>query len=284
MQLKRGLGRGLESLIPPPVIPIETKETGTRKVPISSILPNRMQPRTVFDEEKIRELSDSIRENGVIQPLIVSPKEDGRFELIAGERRLRAARLAGLLDVPVVIKEVDDENLLAISIIENIQREDLNPIEEALAYRELTEEFALSQEDVAKKVGKSRSAVTNCIRLLTLPKIMQDDVASGRYSAGHARAVLPLENLHERLKIRERLISDMPTVRDVEKMVGAHLGGNKRKRESKEILPQTRNLADTMKGVLGTKVEIAPKGSGGKIVIEYYSAQDLDRIYRKIVA
>lgn len=284
MQLKRGLGRGLESLIPPPIITGEEKGAGFRKIPVNSIGPNRMQPRTVFDEEKIRELAESIREQGVIQPLIVSPKEDGRYELIAGERRLRAARMAGLEEVPVVIKKVDDEALLALSIIENIQREDLNPIEEATGYRELMEQFACSQEDVAKKVGKSRSAVANSVRLLSLPQIMQDDIVAGRYSAGHARAVLAVENLHERLKLREKIIAGTSTVRDVEKMVQSYLNGDKKKRKRVELSTQMRELEETMKGRLATKVEILPKGKGGKIVIEYYSPEDLNRIYRKISA
>lgn len=285
MQLKRGLGRGLESLIPPPMAqPVAANEQGYHNVPIDSIVPNRLQPRTVFDEEKIRELSDSIREQGVIQPLIVSPKGNGRYELIAGERRLRASRLAGLEQVPVVIKEVDDESLLELSIIENIQREDLNAIEEARAYQELIQQFGCTQDDVAKKVGKSRTAVTNSLRLLTLPHIIQEDISSGRYSAGHARALLAIESLHDRLKFRERLIRETPTVRDVEKMVQSFVSGGRKTRTKAAGLPaQLVELSDKMKVAVGSKVSIEPKGNGGRVVIEYYSSQDLDRIYKKIV-
>lgn len=288
MQLKRGLGRGMESLIPPPLTEAvgdtENKDRPYRTVPIDSVVPNRLQPRTVFDEEKIRELTDSIREQGIIQPLIVSPMEEGRYELIAGERRLRASRMAGLEEVPVIIKKVDDEGLLALSLIENIQREDLNPIEEARAFQELTQQFGYTQDDVAKKVGSSRTAVTNSIRLLTLPRVIQEDVASGRYSAGHARAILAIEGLHEQLKVRERIIRDLPTVRDIEKMVQSYGSGAKKKpRRCPALSPQLGDLVETLKARLGTKVQFVPRGTGGKIVIDYYSAQDLDRIYRQIV-
>jgi ParB family chromosome partitioning protein len=280
------LGRGLESLIPPAV----TSEDGTKStkgyhlLPVDSIIPNRQQPRTVFDEEKIRELGESIREQGIIQPLAVAKTADGRYELIAGERRLRAARMIGLEQVPAVIKEVDDEGMLALSIIENIQREDLNPIEEARAYQELIEQFGYTQEDVAKKVGKSRVAVANSVRLLKLPQVVQEDVASGRYSAGHARAILAVEGIHAQLKLRERVLREMPTVRDVEKMVQSYAaGGMKRGRPRRALSPQMNEISESLKQVLGTKVQINPKGDGGKIVIEYYSADDLNRIYGTVV-
>lgn len=282
MQLKRGLGRGIESLLPPPITETATKQNDLQKVSVDKIIPNRLQPRTVFDEEKIRELAESIREQGVIQPLIVSPTADGRYELIAGERRLRASRIAGLEEVPVIIKKVDDEGLLALSIIENIQREDLNPIEEARACQELIAQFGYTQEDVAKKLGKSRTAVTNSIRLLNLPRVVQDDVASGRYSAGHARAILAVEGIHEQLRLREKILAETPTVRDVEKIVQSYLSGARGKRgRLKEMSSQMNELIETMKTALGTKVSIHTKGSGGKLVIEYYSVQDLDRIYRR---
>lgn len=306
VQIKRGLGRGLESLLPQkplnvppskvetsatlhktePISPIETAEKSTsQKVRIEQIVPNRLQPRTVFDEEKIRELSNSIKEQGLIQPLIVTQSGNNRYELIAGERRLRACRLAGMEEVPVVIKDVDDEGLLALSIIENIQREDLNPIEEANAYQELMNQFEYTQEDVAKKVGKSRVAVANSLRLLNLPRVIQDDVAGGRYSAGHARAILSLTNLHDQLKIREQIIRDVATVRDVEKMVQSYIGGARKIAVRKTVLsPQIGAVVETMKRILGTKVAIEPKGVGGKLIIEYYSSQSLDLIVRKLTS
>lgn len=287
MQTKRGLGRGLESLIPPPVTGATDSETqgGYHLLDVDSIVPNRQQPRTIFDEEKIRELADSIEEQGIIQPLAVSPISEGRYELITGERRLRAAKMIGLEKVPAVIKEVDDEGMLAISIIENIQREDLNPIEEARAYQELIGQFGYTQEDVAKKVGRSRVAVANSVRLLKLPQVVQEDVASGRYSAGHARAILAVEGIHGQLRLRERILRDTPTVRDVEKMVQSYTsGGTKRSRSRRQLTPQMNEIVERLKQTLGTKVQIQPKGDGGKIVVDYYSLEDLNRIYGTITS
>jgi ParB family transcriptional regulator, chromosome partitioning protein len=282
MQQKRGLGRGLESLIPPPmsVVPMVESSNGYHDVDINAIIPNRKQPRTIFDEEKLRELADSIREQGILQPVAVSPIAGGRYELIAGERRLRAAKLAGLERVPAVIKEVDDRGLLTLSIIENIQREDLNPIEEARALQELAEQCGETHEEIAQKVGKSRVAVANSVRLLKLPRVIQEDVASGRYSAGHARAILGLSGLHEQLRIRERIIREMPTVRDVEKMVqSSSAGAMKRSRRRAPLSPQIAQIADHLKQVLGTKVQLEVRGAGGRLTIDYYSPEDLDRIY-----
>jgi ParB family chromosome partitioning protein len=284
MQLKRGLGRGIESLIPPPIATAEGTDKIYRMVAIDKISPNRLQPRTIFDEEKLRELSASIREQGIIQPLIVSKKGDERYELIAGERRFRASKLADLEEVPVIIREVDDEKLLALSLLENIQREDLNPIEEARAYQELIEQFDYTQEDVAKKLGKSRVAVANSVRLLKLPRIVQEDIASERYTAGHARALLALPGLHEQLKMREKIIRETPTVRDVENYVQQFMNGRKKKSSKKDDLStQLYDVVEKMKMALGTKVSLKSKGTGGRIVIEYFNTSDLDRIYRKMI-
>ncbi|MBT3181516.1 MAG: ParB/RepB/Spo0J family partition protein [Deltaproteobacteria bacterium] len=284
MQLKRGLGRGLESLIPPPVEKSSEMDRKMRTLPIEQITPNRLQPRTVFDEEKIRELANSIKEQGIIQPLAVSPIREGKYELIAGERRLRASKLAGLTEVPVFIKSVDDEQLLALSLLENIQREDLNPIEESRAYQELVEQFDYTQEEVAQKLGKSRSAVANSLRLLKLPHLIQEDVANERYSSGHARALLSLGSLHDQLKLREKMMHELPTVRDIERMVHEFSNGKKKKAQKKTILSAHMNdLIEKMKQALGTKVKVEQKGNSGKVIIEYYNAQDLDRIFRSIV-
>ncbi|HQC50797.1 MAG TPA: ParB/RepB/Spo0J family partition protein [bacterium] len=285
MQLKRGLGRGLESLIPPPIESEGGASKKFRMIPVDSIMPNRLQPRTVFDEEKIKELSASIREQGIIQPLAVSSLSDGRYELIAGERRLRASKLAGLSEVPVFIKDVDSEQMLALSLLENIQREDLNPIEEARAYQELIAQFGYTQEDVAEKLGKSRAAVANSIRLLKLPHVVQEDIANERYSAGHARALLSLPTLHDQLKMRERIMREMPTVRDVEVMVHDYSTGAKKRQKKKDrsLSPHLTDLVEKMKQALGTKVQLHQQGGGGRLVIGYYNAQDLDRIYRNIV-
>lgn len=284
MQQRRGLGRGLESLIPPPITIPDTKPKGLQTVSIDLIAPNRLQPRTTFDNEKIRELADSIKEDGIIQPLIVAPLADGRYELIAGERRLRASRIAGLSEVPVVIKSVDQAGMLALSLIENIQREDLNPLEESHAYQELIDQFGLTQDNVAKRVGKSRVAVTNSLRLLKLPRVVQEDVASGKYSSGHARALLSIEGVHEQLKLREWIVRTTPTVRHVERRVQGLKNGNA-KTKKKDLPAQLSSIAQKMRESLGTKVGITQdRKGGGKIVIDYYSWQDLDRLYRQITS
>lgn len=286
MQQKRGLGRGLESLIPPPIAIPETKPRGLQTVPIDQVVPNRLQPRTTFDDEKIRELASSIKEDGILQPLIVSTLPDGRYELIAGERRLRASRVAGLSEVPVLVKNVDQAGMLALSLIENLQREDLNPMEESRAYQELIDQFGLTQDNVAKRVGKSRVAVANSLRLLKLPRVVQEDVAQGKYSAGHARAILSVDGIHEQLKLREWIVRTTPTVRHIEKKVqGFKNGGTKTKTKSAELPAQVSTIAQRMRESLGTKVSIQQdKKGGGKIVIDYYSWQDLDRLYRQITS
>jgi len=299
MQPRRALGKGLGSLIPDantetkpapapevtPTMPVETK-SGPVEVPVENISPNRYQPRQFFDEDAIRDLAASINEQGVIQPLVVSKVGEDRYELIAGERRLRASRMLGLEKVPVIIKDVDDEARLALALIENVQREDLNAIEESRALAELIEEFDYSQEEVAIKVGKSRSHVANSLRLLKLPQLIQDDVASGRYSAGHARALLSLSNSHEQLKMREQIIDKIPSVRDVEHMVQVRTGSGSAggKKAGRTLSPQITMLVGQMVQALGTKVAVKPKRKGGgRITIDYYSNEDLDRIFSHIV-
>lgn len=298
MQPRKALGRGLDALIPS-ADTIQTKTANAllsgaahtslgermRTVPIEAIVPNRVQPRKHFDEEKIKELASSIKEQGIIQPLIVTQASANRFELIAGERRLRAAKMAGLTEVPVVIKNVDTEKMLELSLIENVQREDLNPIEEADAICELTEQFDYTQEEVATALGKSRVAVTNSLRLLNLPKVIQDDVSTGRMSAGHARALLAVNNLQDQLRIRERILNAELTVRDVERMVQTlKPQTSKGRRSGPELTPQMKFIADEITKRLATKIKLEPdkERKGGRIIIEYYTPQDLDRIYNKI--
>ncbi|MBI4211815.1 MAG: ParB/RepB/Spo0J family partition protein [Deltaproteobacteria bacterium] len=296
---KKALGRGLESLISkeimmetvPPAVLAQEKNKGEKggyhKVPIEKIVPNRQQPRSFFDEAKIRELAESIKEEGVLQPLIVSSLPDGRYEIIAGERRFRASREAGLTEVPVIIRNVDSEDQFALAILENVQREDLNAIEEAKAYQDLMDQYEYSQEDVAKKMGKSRVAIANSVRLLKLPRVVQDDVACGRYSAGHARALLALTSIHEQMKLREIIIQSTPTVRDVEKMVQlkSETVPTTMSTRKKTLTPQETEIIEKLMQTLGTKVELknGSKG-GGRLTIEYYAPKDLDRIFRRIVA
>lgn len=288
MQQRKVLGKGLASLIPSfhPATPESTGAEGVLKVPIDAIVPNRQQPRTVFDEERIEELSASIRIHGVIQPLLVRPSLGDRFELVAGERRWRAARKAGLTEVPVIVKQIDDGELLELAVIENIQREDLNAIEEAKAYQALIDQFDYSQDEVAEKLGKSRAAVANMLRLLHLPKVIQEDVVQGRMSAGHARALLVVEDLQEQLTLRERILHMQLSVRHIERIIQERRGRGRVSLRSKtqHLTPQLRLIVEEITKILGTKVTLRPVGEkGGDLTIEYYSLQDLDRIYRRIV-
>jgi len=286
MMKRKALGRGLSALIP------DADSTGGGRkgdfflVNIQEIQPNRFQPRRDFDDAKIVELAASIKEKGIIQPLIVRELTDG-YELIAGERRLRAAIRAGLNAVPVIIKDVSDAESLEIALIENIQREDLNPIEEAMAYQRLISEFEITQEEMARKVGKDRSTVTNSLRLLSLPDSVKEDLAKGILSPGHARALLSLADDRLILTVREKIISKALSVRDTESFVKKI----KEKKEhpdlrGKQGVPEINihvmELEDDLRRAMGTKVKILPSGTGGKIEITYFSHDDLDRIIEKI--
>lgn len=260
-------------------------------VSIHSIAANRQQPRKVFDDERIDDLSASILENGILQPLLVTPSAGApdRYELIAGERRLRAAKKAGLERVPVIVRtNLSVQEQLELAIVENLQREDLNPIEESLALQSMAEQFAYSQDEIAKKIGKSRPYVSNSLRLLQLPKVVQEDLAHGRMDVGHARALLALPSLQEQLTVREQILQSQLSVRDVEKMVQARVGtrsstSRQEKNAQEHLTPQMRFINEEMMKACGTKVEIKPKSAkSGCVIIEYYSLQDLDRIYRRV--
>jgi len=290
MEQRRALGRGIESLIPSAkktgvdTVTADREESPYRFVAIDKVVPNRQQPRTVFDEEKLRELSASIKEEGVLQPLVVTKLPDARFELIAGERRLRASRLAGLEKVPVIIMEADPESVLVLSILENIQREDLNPIEEAMAYQELVEQYQHTHEQIARKMGKSRVSVANSLRLLNLPQVVREDIAQNRYSPGHARALLGLTSIHEQLKMRETIIKNMPTVRDVERFVRERTQRVPRSGGKATLSPDLQRIVDQLKQATGTKVQLKlDKRGKGKLSFEVYSEKDLSRLYSRIL-
>lgn len=300
---RKALGKGLASLIPqtPVAAQVTTAATilapqsspqGLLKVPIDALVANRLQPRKTFNEEALEELAASIRVHGIIQPIVVCPLPGGRYEIIAGERRWRASRRAGLGEVPVVIKDADEDVMLEMAIIENIQREDLDPLEEAAAYKELMQQFGYSQEQVADKVGKSRPAVANSLRLLNLPKLVQEDIATGRLTAGHARALLSLETLQDQLTIREQVLKSQLTVRDVERLVQFRLNrvpktedGGKSASEGRQLSPQWKQVQEDLTMALGTKVILHQNADmkGGKIVVEFYSTQDLSRIHDLVV-
>src|SRR6266581_1742857 len=282
---KKGLGRGLSALIPSASeTRIETRSEQTPfEIAVDRITPSPFQPRRAFDEGKIAELAGSIRNQGIIQPLVVRPKGDG-FELIAGERRWRAAMKAGLSRVPVVVREASDHEALQLALIENLQREDLNPIEEANGYRRLLEEFHWSQEEMAEKVGKSRPAIANSMRLLSLPTEVQQEVSSGNLPAGQARALLGLHTEPLILSACREVIAKGLSTRETEKMVRLLIMGRKRRRQVPLVDPDLKSIVEELQRTLGTRVRLLPKARStkGKIEIEYYTLPDLERIFQTI--
>jgi len=272
---RKSLGRGLGALIPQAPGP----KLAERTLPIAEIAPNPWQPRLHFDDGKIQEMSESIREHGIVEPLVVRPRHGG-FELIAGERRLRAARLAGLESVPAVVREMDDREVLEVTRIENLQREDLSALEEGAAYLRLMEEFGATQEEVARRVGKSRPAVANAIRLLQLPEAVRDELRAGRLSAGHARALCALESPIEQTALARDVIRLGLSVRQLEARIRLRMQPKKRGRPGRDL-----HVADVEKQLmrtLGTRVRLQTRGHRGRIVIEFYSAEELERLLERL--
>jgi ParB family chromosome partitioning protein len=285
---RRALGRGLGTLLPTRPQPVQAPtgpvtEPTAQTVPIDSIDPNPMQPRRVFQAERLAELAQSIRTNGIIQPLVVR-LAGGRYQLVAGERRWRAAKLAGVEQVPVTVRVIPDDRLLEVSLIENIQREDLNPIDTALAFSTLSTEFALSPEQIGQRTGKDRTTVINSLRLLQLSEDLQQLVAERRLSAGHARCLLTLPTLALQREVAEKAMAQGWSVRQTERTTQKMMAGRQPKHvDEVQIDPNVKAAIQEMERVLGTRVRITEKRKGGKIEIEYYSAEDLDRIYDTIV-
>ena len=290
---KKGLGKGLDSLIPDNKSmksvtsekTVESKEDATAKsgvqvMKINEVEPNRDQPRKNFDEDALLELSDSIKQFGVLQPLLVRKRKD-YYEIIAGERRWRAAKLAGVKEVPVIEKEYTDQEILEIGLIENIQRENLNPIEEAIAYKRLLEEFNLKQDEVAERVSKSRTAVTNSMRLLKLSDKVQQMIIDDMISTGHARALLAIDDPELQYTLANKIFDEKLSVRETEKLV-KEIKNPKKPKEKTPVANSFiyQDLEEKMKSVFGTKVSIASKGKGkGKIEIEYYSDDELEHLF-----
>jgi ParB family chromosome partitioning protein len=277
---RKGLGRGLSALIPSAPDRSESNSEGaTFQVDVERIRPSAFQPRRTFDEAKIEELAASIRNQGIIQPLVVRPR-DGGYELIAGERRWRAAMKAGLQEVPVVVRQASDHDALQLALIENLQREDLNPIEEASGYKRLQEEFQWSQDEMAEKVGKSRPAIANALRLLSLPLEVQQEVASGNLPAGQARALLGLHSEPLIISSCREVIAKGLSTRETEKLVRQLTLGKKRRRQMPFIDPDLRATVEELQRSLGTRVRLLPKAKStrGRLEIEYYSVADLERI------
>jgi ParB family chromosome partitioning protein len=315
-----GLGRGLGALIPQG--PVEQEDSGTTpvtpeailpaqtapaitgeqplsgnaagvlEVPVDSIKPNPHQPRQAIQPEQLEELAASMREHGVLQPLVVTRSGDGTYTLIAGERRWRAARVAGLESVPAIVKEASPREMLEMALVENLQRADLNPLEEAHAYRELVHDFGLRQEDVAERVGKSRTTVTNALRLLDLPLQVQESVSLGLITAGHARAILQVPTEEGQLRLMELAVADGLNVRQVEELARRLAEAASREQapakparddRQDDLYDAVRELEDKFRNALGTKVQLSRSSRGGKLVIYFYSEEELDRIYGTIV-
>ena len=292
---RKGLGKGLDSLIPenksvkPAVKPEKAEESvknGEQMLKINQVEPNREQPRKHFEEDALLELADSIKQYGVLQPLLVRKRKD-YYEIIAGERRWRAAKLAGVKEVPVIIKEYTEQQAVEIALIENIQRENLNPIEEAMAFKKLLTEFNLKQDEVAERVSKSRTAVTNSMRLLKLGEKVQKMIIDDMITTGHARALLAIDDEEQQYLLATKIFDEKLSVRETEKLIKSLKNPKKQVKVVKTVENAFvyDDLAEKMKRVLGTKVSISPKGNGkGKIEIEYYSDDELERMFEMITS
>ena len=285
--VKRGLGKGLGALIPTPeVVEYNPEQDVVLEISVEEIIPNSFQPRKEFDPEKLQELASSIQEHGVIQPVIVRPRLNNTgYELVVGERRLRACKMIGLEKIPAVIKTLSDQEMTEIALIENIQRENLNPVEEAKAYKRLIEEFGLTQEEVAKKVGKSRSFVANFLRLLQLPSDILDLLADGKVTVGHVRPLLSLVNESLQRQVVKEILEKNLSVRETEETVKKIIKDKTSKRilKKKNTSPVFLDLQEQLQNKFGTKVLIKDSGKRGKIEIEYYNYDDLQRIIDMIV-
>ncbi|MDI3311047.1 MAG: ParB/RepB/Spo0J family partition protein [Thermoanaerobacterium sp.] len=277
MNNKRGLGRGLQALIPDID---EESVKGVENIKISDIEPNQFQPRKHFDDESLKELSDSIKEHGIIQPIIVR-KNDFGYQIVAGERRWRAAKLAGLKEVPAIVKDFDDQKVMEIALIENLQREDLNPIDEAKAYKSLMEQFNLTQEEISKRVGKSRSSIANSIRLLNLDEEVQNMLMEGKITTGHAKVILALQDAEKQNMIAKKIVDKNLNVRETENLIKEVTSSKKKKR--KESDAYIKEIEDNFCRFFGTKVKIIHGKNRGKILIEYYSEEDLSRLTELII-
>lgn len=276
--IKKGLGKGLGTLLSDDITDLDNN--GIIEVKISEVEPNKNQPRKNFDVEKLNTLAESIKEHGMIQPIIVTKSEKGRYIIVAGERRWRASKIAGLSVVPVVIKEYSDQTVMEVALIENLQREDLNPIEEALGYKELCDNHGLTQENISQKIGKSRSAIANAMRLLSLEDDFQKKLISGEISEGHARAVLSLDGYELREFLVNQIIDNALNVRQAETLAKQLQLGKKEKKPKKPSIYdiELKRIEENLSSIFGTKVTISNKAKKGKIEIEYYGNADLERV------
>jgi len=281
MGKKFALGKGLSALIPEDLVESEQQdEKGKMLIPLNEIRNDNNQPRKAFDNDKIAELTESIKTHGIIQPLILRKSDDGLYVIVAGERRWRAAKMAGLKDVPAIVMELSEKDVLEISLIENIQRQDLNPIEEASAYKKLLSDFNLTQEDLSKRIGKSRTAITNTMRLMNLDIRVQQYIIEGIITEGHGRALLGTKDKEIQYELSQKVIDENLSVRELERLVKRILEGktSEEKETNNELNPYYKEIKNQLQSYFGTKVNISNKNNKGKIEIEYYSEDDLQRI------
>lgn len=288
MNERKALGRGFGALLKSVDEPAKPeKKEGILEIEIGEIAFNPRQPREIINDDKLQELAQSIKTKGVIHPILIRPKENAekQYELVAGERRLRASLLAGFDKIPALVKPIKDSELLEIALIENIQRDNLNPIEESRAYRDLLEEHGYTQENLAQRVGKNRSTIANFIRLLQLPGSIQEDLSLERLTTGHARALLSLEDVDSQLEIRDVVIKENLSVRETEEIVRANKNPESPKVEKpkEELSAQMKMNQDRLRDQFGTKVQIKSKGEKGKIEIEYYNEEDFNRLYSMLL-
>jgi ParB family chromosome partitioning protein len=287
---KRGLGRGLGALIPETTALSHREGDVVLSLPIESIRPNPRQPRREFPAEEIDPLADSIREQGLLQPVLVRRASGGAYELIAGERRWRAAARAGFEQIPAIVREASDEEMLPLALVENLVRADLDPIDEALAYRELADVFEWTQEEIARWVGRGRVNVANTMRLLNLPPALQDEVRQGRLSRGHARALLACRDEDEMMKLHEQILTQELTVREAEDRAAVVPGfvpkPTKKRRHAPlhAVSPETREVEEKLKRAYGTPVQVHDRGGRGRVSLEFYSYEDLDRLIELLLA
>ncbi|RJR30356.1 MAG: ParB/RepB/Spo0J family partition protein [Candidatus Latescibacterota bacterium] len=277
---KKVLGRGLGALISQDLRESVSETERVKELDVEKIDPNPHQPRAAFDDEHLRELAESIKRHGVLQPVVVRRAGD-RYELVLGERRLRAAKLCGKTAVPAIVREMDDAESLKQALMENLQREDLNAVEEARGYELLRTEFSLSAKDIADMIGKDRSTVANCLRILALPDEVKELIVAGRLTAGHARALLGIEGAAAQIEWARRIVSESLTVREIERTAPGK-PGKKRGRAGARRDPELRAVEEALEVHLGSRVRVAKRGKGGQIAIEFYSAEDLERILERL--
>jgi ParB family chromosome partitioning protein len=279
---KKALGKGLEALLPEPGVTSTVPASEVREISLDQVAPNRYQPRRSFSDTELAELAESVKQTGVLQPVLVRRRGDGSYELIAGERRWRAAKLAGLVSLPAIVRNVSDEQAMVYALVENLQRQDLNPIESARAYQRLMNEFGLTQEDVAHHVGKDRSSVANSLRLLNLPNDIQHLVESSMLSTGHAKVLLGLTRPESQLRLARRIVEGQWSVRQAEREVAREARSPRARRAPHPRSPYA-DLEERLQRHFGTRVEITKARRGGKIVLHYADSEELDRLLQTLI-